>query len=360
LLDALYSNGRHLKHISDAEASSGDDVSGGSTPGAAGDMQGSMSVALSPAPRCTVVLPTYNRLRTLPRAVASVLAQEMADFELIVVDDGSSDGTIAWLATQTDPRLRVIAPGRNQGVSVARNLGLAAATAPVVAFLDSDDVYRPNRLSVPLGVLEAQPDVAFTLSSAQKQMRDGHHVALLPDVKLAGAALEWALVCDLVGVETSSVTVRTDAARAAGGFCEVLRRTEDREFLIRVAQHSATSHGAARFLPDVLWEKSWLDDSLSNERLGAGRDLVAYVAQRPEYVGRFGAVGRYFAFRIMVDDLKRGHLATLARDLRGFQAAGLLAGPSHMLRDYRLVRAHRRAYSNSVALASLDGPPHGW
>jgi glycosyltransferase involved in cell wall biosynthesis len=314
-----------------------------------------MSVALPPIPRCAVVLPTYNRLRTLPRAVASVLAQDMADFELIVVDDGSSDGTGAWLAAQTDPRLRVIAPGRNQGVSVARNLGLAAARASVVAFLDSDDVYRPDRLSVPLGVLDAEPDVAFTLSSARKQMRDGHHVAVLPDVKLAGAALEWALICDLVGVETTSVTVRTESARAAGGFCEVLKRTEDREFLIRVAPH-----GAARFLPDVLWEKSWLDDSLSNERLGAGRDLVAYVAQRPEYVGRFAAVGRYFATRILVDDIKRGHLATLARDLRGFQAAGLLSKPSHMLRDYRLVRAHRRTYSNSAALATLDGPPHGW
>jgi glycosyltransferase involved in cell wall biosynthesis len=330
-------------------------LSGGSTPGAAGDMQGSMSVTLSPAPRCAVVLPTYNRLRTLPRAIASVLAQEMADFELIVVDDGSGDGTAAWLATQIDPRLRVIAPGRNQGVSVARNLGLAAAAAPVVAFLDSDDVYRPNRLSVPLGVLDAEPDVAFTLSSAQKQMRDGSHVALLPDIKLTGAALEWALVCDLVGVETSSVTVRTDAARAAGGFCAALRRTEDREFLIRVARQ-----GAARFLPDVLWEKSWLDDSLSNERLGAGRDLVAYVMQRPEYVGRFGAVGRYFAARILVDDLKRGHLATLAQDLRRFRVAGLLARPSHMLRDYRAVRAHRRAYSNHASLSTLAGPPHGW
>jgi glycosyltransferase involved in cell wall biosynthesis len=306
------------------------------------------------------VLPTYNRLPTLPRAVASVLAQDMADFELIVVDDGSYDGTGVWLAAQTDPRLRVIAPGRNQGVSVARNLGLQAARAPVVAFLDSDDVYRPNRLSVPLGVLEAEPDVAFTLSSAQKQMRDGSHVAMLPDIKLAGAALEWALVCDLVGVETSSVTVRTDSARDAGGFCEILRRTEDREFLIRVAQHSAASHGAARFLPDVLWEKSWLDDSLSNERLGAGRDLVAYVGQRPEYTGRFGPVGRYFATRILVDDLKRGHLVTLGRDLQRLHAAGLLGGPAQMLRDYRNVRAHRRAYSKNAILATLKGPPHGW
>jgi glycosyltransferase involved in cell wall biosynthesis len=307
-------------------------------------------------PQVSVILPTYNRARTLPRAVASVLAQDMADFELIVVDDGSTDRTAAWLAEQSDPRIRVIAPGHNQGVSAARNLGLEAAQAPVAAFLDSDDVYRPNRLSVPLRVLGAEPDVAFTLSSAQKQTRAGSHTALLPDVKLAGAALEWALVCDLVGVETSSITARTDAARAAGGFCAALARTEDREFLIRLAML-----GAARFLSDVLWEKSWVEDSLSNERRGAGRDLLAYVAQRPEYAGKYRKVGNYFAARVMVADLRRGDIATLAGNVRAFRAAGLLhGGPAQVLRDYRDVRAHRRAFNNSAALATLAGPPSGW
>ena len=89
--------------------------------------------------RCSVVIPSYNRLNVLPRAVESVLAQDEPDFELIVVDDGSTDGTKAWLAAQTDPRIQVIASERNRGVSAARNLGLAAARAPVVAFLDSDD-----------------------------------------------------------------------------------------------------------------------------------------------------------------------------------------------------------------------------
>jgi glycosyltransferase involved in cell wall biosynthesis len=301
----------------------------------------------------SVVLPTYNRMRTLPRAVASVLAQDLADFELIVVDDGSTDETAAWLTAQTDPRIHIIAPGRNQGVSTARNLGLDAAKAPIVAFLDSDDVYRPNRLSIPLKVFAAEPDVVFTLSSAQKEIRASGHVARLPDVKLTGAALEWALVCDLVGVETSSITARTDAARATGGFCAQLTRTEDREFLIRLARH-----GSARFLSDVLWEKSWVEDSLSNERKGAGRDLVAYVEQRPEYTGRFLKVGSYFAARILVADLRRGDIAALVADLRRFRKAGLMSGGlGKMLRDYRAVRTHRRAFNNSPALATLAGPP---
>lgn len=308
------------------------------------------------APQVSVILPTYNRMGTLPRAVASVLAQDMADFELIVVDDGSTDDTAAWLATQTDPRIRVVAPGRNQGVSVARNLGLEASQAPLVAFLDSDDIFRPNRLSVPLRVFESEPDVIFTLSSAHKQTPAGGHVARLPDVKLAGTVLEWTLICDLVGVETSSITARTQAARAAGGFCALLSRTEDREFLIRLAPH-----GAARFLSDVLWEKTWVADSLSNERRGAGRDLLAYVAQRPEFIEKYRKVGNYYAVRVLVADIRRGDLATLFGNVRAFRDAGLLHGrPAQILRDYRDVRAHRRAFNNSAALATLAGPSNDW
>jgi len=307
-------------------------------------------------PRISVVLPTYNRMRTLPRAVASVLAQDMAAFELIVVDDGSTDGTATWLGTQTDSRIRTIAPGRNQGVSIARNLGIAAATTPLVAFLDSDDLFRPNRLSAPLRVFEAEPDIVFTLSSAQKQSRAGSHVARLPDVKLAGSALEWALVCDLVGVESSSITARTQSLRAAGGFCATLSRAEDRELLIRLAPQ-----GAARFLSDVLWEKSWLDDSLSNERHGAGRDLIAYAMQRPEYAGKYRKAGNYFATRILLSDVKRGHWRTFAENLRAFRNARLLHGGfCQVLCDYRDVRAHRRAFNNSPLLSELKGPPEKW
>ncbi|MGB2656601.1 MAG: glycosyltransferase family 2 protein, partial [Pseudolabrys sp.] len=100
-------------------------------------------------PRCTIILPTHNRLATLPRAVASVIAQNEPDFELIVIDDGSTDQTRAWLATLDDPRIRITRSERSQGPSAARNTGIDMAIAPVLAFLDSDDIYCDNRLSVP-------------------------------------------------------------------------------------------------------------------------------------------------------------------------------------------------------------------
>jgi glycosyltransferase involved in cell wall biosynthesis len=165
----------------------------------------------APMPRCSVVLPTYNRMRTLPRAVASVLALDESDFELIVVDDASTDGTEAWLREQTDPRLRVLRSRRNGGPSAARNLGIDAARSPVVAFLDSDDVYRPNRLSVPLRALAEDAEIVCTLSSAMKTDPKRIRTIEQPEIKLAPAAFEWALTCDLIGVEGTSITVRTDA-----------------------------------------------------------------------------------------------------------------------------------------------------
>jgi len=86
------------------------------------------------APRCSVVIPTYNRAHSVGDAIASVLRQTMADLECIVVDDGSTDSTPALLASITDPRLRVLR-GRHAGVAAARNLGVAHARAPVVGMV---------------------------------------------------------------------------------------------------------------------------------------------------------------------------------------------------------------------------------
>jgi hypothetical protein len=165
-------------------------------------------------PRCSVILPTYNRVKSLPNAVASVLAQDEPDFELIIVDDGSTDQTQAWVKTLDDPRIRLARSERNQGPSAARNTGIEMASAPVIAFLDSDDIYCARRLSLPLAVLEREPDVICTLSSSRKEDKHGQgRAAPLPEVKLAAPAFEWVMLADLVGVESTSITVRTEHAK---------------------------------------------------------------------------------------------------------------------------------------------------
>jgi glycosyltransferase involved in cell wall biosynthesis len=306
-------------------------------------------------PDISVVLATYDRRHSLPRAIASVLAQD-ARFELIVVDDASRDGTADYLATLTDPRVRVIVADRNAGPSAARNLGLGAARAGIVAFLDSDDAFLPGRLGVPLAAFKADAGLVCTVSSAIKHDRGGAREAVVPAVKLAGPAFEWALICDLVPVEATSITVRRDAALAAGGFCERLRLSEDREFLIRLARC-----GAAELLPGLLWEKFWDEGSLSNDWAKAAGGLAAYVRERPEYAGRYRKVGAYLATKILVADLRIGLWRAFLHDLGALRAAGLIdANVGRLIRDHRDVRRYRRAMSGAAALRGLAGPPAEW
>src|ERR1700685_4717246 len=96
-------------------------------------------------PKVSVVIPTYNRAAKVPGAIESVLAQTVGDLEVIVVDDGSSDATGKSLAEMFGDRIRYYAQ-RNQGVSVARNKGIAEARGEWIAFLDSDDRWEKEKL----------------------------------------------------------------------------------------------------------------------------------------------------------------------------------------------------------------------
>ena len=98
-------------------------------------------------PRISVILPVHNRADVLPRAIGSVVEQELKDFELIVIDDGSTDNSAQVAESFGDQRIRVTRLDRNRGGNVARNHGIRAASAPLIAFLDSDDRYLPNKLS---------------------------------------------------------------------------------------------------------------------------------------------------------------------------------------------------------------------
>src|SRR4051794_32650183 len=97
-------------------------------------------------PAISVILPVHNRADVLGRAIQSVLDQHLKDFELMVVDDGSTDGSVAVGKSFADPRIRIIELGENRGGNAARNAGMRAAGAPLIAFLDSDDTYLPEKL----------------------------------------------------------------------------------------------------------------------------------------------------------------------------------------------------------------------
>src|SRR5689334_21469319 len=96
-----------------------------------------------PVPSVTVIIPAYNPGPFLERSLGSVLAQSMADLEVIVIDDGGEED-LSWVE-QADPRVQLLRQ-RNAGVSVARNVAAASAASPLLAFLDQDDVWLPEKL----------------------------------------------------------------------------------------------------------------------------------------------------------------------------------------------------------------------
>lgn len=121
-------------------------------------------------PLVSVIIPTYNRLRLLGSAVQSVLDQSYTHYEIVVVDDGSQDGTSDWLAAQF-PGVCTIRHGSNQGVAAARNTGLLAAKGSIIAFLDSDDVWRSAYLKKQVASLVENQSAVFSYCGRYSALR---------------------------------------------------------------------------------------------------------------------------------------------------------------------------------------------
>ncbi len=114
-------------------------------------------MAADAPPSIAVIMPVYNRAAMVRRAIDSVLDQDFADFELIVADDGSTDQTCEVVTAVPDPRVTLLRAEKNQGSNAARNRGIKAARAELIAFLDSDDVYLPNKLGFIVRPVPAKP-----------------------------------------------------------------------------------------------------------------------------------------------------------------------------------------------------------
>ena len=187
--------------------------------------------------RISVVIPTYNAAATVAEAVRSVLAQTRPADEVIVVDDGSTDGTAATLAA-FGPPVRVIRQA-NGGVSSARNRGVAAATGDVIAFLDADDFWHPRKLELQLPALLADPTLGL-LGTGTFSWPGG-----LPAVAGPLAPVRRVPLAELVvrnAFTASSVVARADALREAGGFDPRQQGTEDYDLWLRVAQHAGVAN----------------------------------------------------------------------------------------------------------------------
>ncbi len=182
-------------------------------------------------PSVAVILPTFNRAWCLAEAVDSVLAQTYRDFELIVVDDGSNDGT-AELLSRYAGKIRMIRR-ENRGVSAARNAGIAACRSPLVAFLDSDDLWLPEKLALQVAFFAAHPE-ARICQTEEIWVRNGRRVNPgRRHRKLSGWIFEPSL--ELCLVSPSAVMVRRSLFEEVGLFDESLPACEDYDLWLRVS-----------------------------------------------------------------------------------------------------------------------------
>jgi glycosyltransferase involved in cell wall biosynthesis len=180
-------------------------------------------------PDVSVIIPTYNRRAMVGEAVASVLAQRDANFELIVIDDASTDETFAMLAGRHGLRVERM---DCRGPAAARNRGVALARAPLIAFLDSDDLWAPEKLGRQLAYMREFPDCAIS-QTAEIWIRDGRRVNPgLRHLKRAGDIFFDSLQTCLIS--PSAVILKTEIFRALGGFDEDLAAAEDYDLWLRI------------------------------------------------------------------------------------------------------------------------------
>ncbi len=111
-------------------------------------------------PKVSVIVPAYNSMSYLPETLESVLKQTFTDFELIIVDDGSTDQTPQWVSKLTDSRIRLVRQ-ENKGVTVARNTGIAHAEGEYIALLDHDDLWQTSKLDIQVRCLDESPEVGL-------------------------------------------------------------------------------------------------------------------------------------------------------------------------------------------------------
>jgi glycosyltransferase involved in cell wall biosynthesis len=192
-------------------------------------------------PEVSVIVPTYNRAAFIEASVASLLAQEAVTFEVIVVDDGSTDDTLVRLEAMHDPRLRIVAAAHG-GVGAARNAGLAVARGAYVAFHDSDDAALPSRLSRPVEILRARSEVALVIQNGRFLPADDAPAdAPEPWIK---PAVTRALVGRTIGVaevfrwnlgQLQGMCFRRSALDAVGPFDASFRILDDLDLVLRVA-----------------------------------------------------------------------------------------------------------------------------
>jgi glycosyltransferase involved in cell wall biosynthesis len=278
-------------------------------------------------PAVTVVVPTHNRRRLLLRTLDSVLHQSDVRLEVVVVDDGGTDGTTEALHALRCADLRVIRNERSQGVSAARNVGLAAVRTPWVAFVDDDDLWAPDKLAAQFTALAAHPDARWSCVSAVRV--DSTLQVISPwRAPASGDVSQLLLTRNVIPGGGSGVLADADLARQVGGFDERISILADWDFYLRLSLRSPVAsvepplvayyvhsdsmfHDPAGLLRELLYLERRHRDLVDGRSFRFDRAvwfvLLARVAHR---LGDHGGAVKY-----LLEGARQGAAAPMARKL---------------------------------------------
>jgi glycosyltransferase involved in cell wall biosynthesis len=238
---------------------------------------------MSPLPAISVILPTYNRAQVLQRAIDSVLEQTEPDFELIIIDDGSTDETSDLLASLIDPRIGVIRSDTNRGGNWARNRGVEHARADLIAFIDSDDCYLPEKLASVLALSFEYPLVDVWLDSFivhdHPGRGDGEKKKINP-TGCSGVDFRAGIFQRRIAKATTAMSMRKEALFAVGLFDETLRRRQDLDVILRLSEKHVCMTTS-----DIHWVKYQTGDGVSQDARTFLDAVIAICDRHPDYLG---------------------------------------------------------------------------
>ena len=302
-------------------------------------------------PIISVVIPTHNRKAIVERALRSVARQTFHDYEVIIVDDGSSDGTTAFLETMSNPRTKLLRNEQSRGVSAARNRGVAAASGELITFLDDDDALRPNALARLHERMSSDQHLDFVWGGRLIHEMDarGRNIGTreddwsrVPETLRGSGFLDMVLKF----ATNSAFTIRRSTFEALGGFDEQLSVSEDRDLFIALA--SGGYVGAV--LPQTIIDVHELVGSLSRStslRSGANIDLRVIEKHR-EYLERSEHRSFMCSYleAVFVGFLEAGNRRAAMRTLGELRRHGALT--VGLLRSYLRHAPEFRALKSSV------------
>ena len=266
------------------------------------------------APVVSVIVPAYNAAATLPRTLESVRRQTFADYEIIVIDDGSTDATMVAMVeiASIDPRVLVIRQS-NAGAASARNSGIAQARGRFLAFLDADDTWDQNHLAIHVARFARDPSLAVSFSATRSIDSADRFLGRTtkPQVVYTTAELLATSPC----TTPSAIVVRTEVVVMTGGFDERMRLgAEDQEWLVRIRSRGFVVSGTSAAWVSYRADQDGLSSHLARMLEGYRQMLAIASTYEPELVDRLGPLlearmGRHLARCA----LERGRGAKIAR-----------------------------------------------